>query len=88
MVDFRLLNNRGSGRAMPTSSADRQVALTIMEWVHADPEAEQAAPDAVRAYREFCKQPFADEAYWRTAFDYALDVWKIAYDVHLVRQAF
>ena len=83
----RVVINRVLGRSMPSSPGDRQHALAIMEWAHAAPDAEAAAPETVAGYRIFCKSFWSDEAHWRTAFDLALDIWVSARAIHLERQA-
>jgi hypothetical protein len=72
---------------MPSSSEDRQHALTIMEWAHDDAVAEASDPELVAAYREVCKRPFGSEAHWRTAYDLALDIWAKAREEQLKKQS-
>lgn len=93
MVDFQLMRLKRKlelakerGRCMPESKEDRQHALTIMEWAHDDPGAEQADPDGVALYRRFWTGALLEpgevfqEHHWRCAFDMALAIWKAGYD--------
>lgn len=82
-VASMIVANRELGRSMPASKE----ALDIMEWAFDSQFAEEVAPQDTKNYRGFFSRPWTDEAYWRTAFDLALEIWQQAHDEHLKRQA-